>query len=229
MSYLLAIESSTKPLSVALFKDEQLIEEVQNEPGVKTHSENLLPFINNILKKQNLVLSDVISIAVAAGPGAFTSLRVGMATVIGLAIGSQCSIYPVSSLKALALGVTGDDSIIVPVFKSGRGRVYAAAFITQDGNLKERVSEGVYLPKDFLGLIQGCTQKVHFVGAGFELLNLKESEVENYSYFKGIQPKAALVGRLNYQEKNKPLTANEVRLRYLQEPDIGGKKVTILL
>lgn len=218
MPFLLAVESSTKSLSVALFGEPGLIEEIYTASEGKTHVEKLLPLIDQILTAQNLKIGDVGSFAVAVGPGSFTSLRVGMAAVMGLAEGVKAPIYPVSSLKALALGVAGEGIRIAPVFKSGRGRVYGAVFERRKNELKEKIKEAVYEPAGFLERLKKGKQAVYVVGSGVELLGAR---VKNYLPY--VVPRASLVGHLALSQKPKAIDPSRLRLRYLQDPDLGGK------
>lgn len=217
MHYSLAIESSTKSLSVALFRDEKLIEEIYTASEVKTHSEKLLPLIDQILTRYHLKVSDLNSVAVSVGPGSFTSLRVGMATVLGLVEGTPCLIYPVSSLKAMALGVVGERILVASVFKAGRGRVYAAIFERQADRITEKLKETVYEPADFINRVKELKQPVYFVGAGFDILGINALHLDH------VLPRASQVGFLALKEKPKPVTPTDFRMRYLQEPDLGGK------
>ena len=214
---LLAVESSSKSLSVALFQDNRLIEEIFTISEGRTHSEKLLPLVDQILRTQNLKINDIVSFAVAVGPGSFTALRVGMATVMGLACGIKAPIYPVSSLKALALGVIGEGIRIAPVFKSGRGRVYGALFERKKNELKEKIKEAVFEPADFIKCIKKTGQPVYFVGSGVELLGAK---MKNHLPY--VVPRASQVGFLALNEKIKPIQPDALRVRYLQEPDLGG-------
>lgn len=226
MSFLLAVESSTKHLSVALFEEGRLLEEiVAVSDGTvsqgRTHSEKLLPLIDQILNARQFKIADIRSFAVAVGPGSFTSLRVGMATVMGLACGTGSAIYPVSSLKAMALGVAGDGVLIAPVIKGGRGRVYGAVYQRKGRTVKQRIKQATYEPEGFLAKTRKLKQKIFFVGPGFEILGVRSGPKNIYLDY--VFPRASQVGFLAINEKIKPIRPEGLRIRYLQEPDLGGK------
>jgi tRNA threonylcarbamoyladenosine biosynthesis protein TsaB len=159
---LLALETSTKHLSVALLKEGALVEEINIVPDGISHSEKLLPVIDQLLSKHSSHLSSLQQIAVSAGPGSFTSLRVGMATALGLANG-VIPIVGISSLRALCMKVEAD-SYLAPVLLAGRGRVYGAVFEKSGASLKVIVAEGSYILQEFTSQIQTVDHEVSIFG-----------------------------------------------------------------
>lgn len=97
---LLAIDTSTENCSVALQVGDQLLTKVAESP--REHSQRLLPFVQELLQKAELELSDVDALVVGCGPGSFTGVRIGVSIGQGLAYSQQLPVYPVSSLQALA-------------------------------------------------------------------------------------------------------------------------------
>ena len=98
---ILAFESSAKAASVALCEDEFLIAQSYQNSGL-THSTTLMPMASDLLKTAGVKLEDVDCLAVAAGPGSFTGLRIGISTVKGLAWGAEKPCAGVSTLEAMA-------------------------------------------------------------------------------------------------------------------------------
>ena len=90
---ILALESSAVSASVALTEDEKLVAQSFQNCGL-THSRTLLPMVENLLANCGVSLADVDAIAVAHGPGSFTGVRIGVATVKGLALTSRASVSP---------------------------------------------------------------------------------------------------------------------------------------
>lgn len=129
MTAILAVETSTLTASVALRVDDRLIE---RESGVNTHAEVLLDLIDECLKEAGLTLGDLDTIAVGAGPGSFTGLRIGMATVKGLCFATGVSLTPISSLAALhedcRLQAGADQALLVPVLDARRKEVFVSLY-----------------------------------------------------------------------------------------------------
>lgn len=97
---LLAVDTSNKVASVALFQDDVFIEEKRNDCQL-THSETLLPLIDELLKEKNITIKDIDMFAVCIGPGSFTGIRIGVATVKGMAQALNKKIISVTSLEGL--------------------------------------------------------------------------------------------------------------------------------
>ena len=129
---ILAFESSAKPASAALVKDGQLLSQYM-QCSVLTHSRTLLPMAEDMLKNAELRLSDVDLIAVAHGPGSFTGIRIGVATVKGLAWAAEKPCVGVSTLEAMAWHGLAVGGYICPVMDARRSQVYNALFKIENG------------------------------------------------------------------------------------------------
>ena len=124
---ILAIDSTAIVASVALCEDEKLIALYTVNNG-NTHSETLLPMVESILKEAKLTPADIELFAVSNGPGSFTGVRIGCATIKGLAFGRNVPCIGVSTLEALAYNLKGSDGILCPVMNARRNQVYNALF-----------------------------------------------------------------------------------------------------
>ena len=116
---ILAIDSSGLVATVAVLEDDELIAEYTVNYK-KTHSETLLPMLDEIKSMINLDLSEIDAIAVTKGPGSFTGLRIGSATVKGLAYALNVPIISVPTVDALSMNLWGSDKLIVPVMDARR-------------------------------------------------------------------------------------------------------------
>ena len=124
---ILALDSTAVVASVALCRDETPIASFHIKNG-NTHSETLLPMVETVLKTAGFSVDDVDLFACSVGPGSFTGVRSGVATVKGLAFGKNKPCIGVSTLEALALNAVPFDGIICPVMNARRGQVYNALF-----------------------------------------------------------------------------------------------------
>ena len=129
---ILAFESSAKPASAALVKDGQLLSQYM-QCSALTHSRTLLPMAEDMLKNAELRLNDVDLIAVAHGPGSFTGIRIGVATVKGLAWAAEKPCVGVSTLEAMAWHGLAVGGYICPVMDARRSQVYNALFKIEHG------------------------------------------------------------------------------------------------
>ncbi len=136
---ILSLDSSATVASVALTEDEKLLGEYTLCCG-NTHSETLLPMVESLLSSLSLTVDDIGLFACSAGPGSFTGVRIGTATVKGLAFASNKPCVSVSTLHALAYNLIGNKGLICPVMNARRSQVYTALF-SSDGEKLTRLME----------------------------------------------------------------------------------------
>lgn len=135
---ILALESSAAAASVAVCEDEELIAQSLQRTGL-THSATLLPMLEDLLKNAGLALADMDLLAVAAGPGSFTGLRIGVSAAKGLgwALDKPCA--KVSTLEAMAWNAAAVPGLLCPAMDARRSQVYNALF-TSDGERLTRLT-----------------------------------------------------------------------------------------
>ena len=131
---ILALDSTAQVGSVALCEDETLIAEYTINTG-HTHSETLLPMVESVLKVAGYTVDDVDLFVCTAGPGSFTGVRIGAATIKGIAFGKGKPCIGVSTLEALARNGEALDGILCPAMNARRQQVYNALFEGRDGAL----------------------------------------------------------------------------------------------
>ena len=133
---ILALESSATACSVALCRDGELVAQNYQNSGL-THSRTLLPMVNSLLEQCGASLDGVDVIAVAAGPGSFTGLRIGVATAKGLAWAGDKPCAPCSTLESMAWPLAHmEGKLIVCAMDARRKQVYNALFLAEGGGLK---------------------------------------------------------------------------------------------
>lgn len=132
---ILALETSAKACSAAVTQDGQVLAACFQNSGL-THSRTLMPMVEAMLKNADLSMDGMDAVAVAAGPGSFTGIRIGVAAAKGLAFAADLPCAAVSSLEAMALGLSHlEGQLIVCAMDARRGQVYNALFAPQNGAL----------------------------------------------------------------------------------------------
>lgn len=131
---ILAFETSAKAASVALTEDGALVAEYYQNSG-QTHSRTVSQMAQDLLANCDLNVRDLDAAAVAAGPGSFTGVRIGMAAAKGLCWGAELPLYGVSTLEAMARGYGETDAAVLAVMDARRSQVYAGGFYWSEGRL----------------------------------------------------------------------------------------------
>ena len=130
----LALDSSGMVASVAVAEDEKLLAEYTVNYK-KTHSQTLLPMLDEIGKMIDLDLNTVDAIAVAGGPGSFTGLRIGSATAKGLGLALKKPLVSIPTLEGLAYNLYGTERLICPMMDARRDQVYTGLYEFRQGKL----------------------------------------------------------------------------------------------
>ena len=124
---ILALDSSGLTASVAVLEDDRLVAEYSVNYK-KTHSQTLVPMMDAIRQMTELDMGTIDAIAVAAGPGSFTGLRIGSATAKGLGLALKKPIIPVPTVDGLAYQMYGTDKLICPIMDARRSQVYTGLY-----------------------------------------------------------------------------------------------------
>ena len=161
----LSIDSSSKVATVAILKDDVLLGEyILNDK--REHSVILVPLIENLLKECNLTIDDIDGYVVSKGPGSFTGLRIGMATIKGMSFGNNKPYISISSLDALAYNLISFNGIICPIMDALRENVYTTLYKNNNDNL-EKIMDYTAMDIDKLvDLLKNKNEDVIFVGDG---------------------------------------------------------------
>jgi len=167
---LLAIDSATPVAGVALLNDDKIIkEEFSNYK--KTHSETLMPVVDRVLRECERSLADLDAFILTMGPGSFTGLRIGGATVKGLSMATGKPIITVSTLDVLAHNVAGTDALVCPLLDARKNEVYTS-FYDVSGKVPVRLDNIIACaPEDFIKMaaahLKDYNQKIILVGDGY--------------------------------------------------------------
>lgn len=165
---LLSFETSAKAASAALHEGNRLLGEQYQNTGL-THSQTLMVMAETLLKQCGYTPQQVEAVAVAAGPGSFTGIRIGVAAAKGFAWGKAIPCYGVSTLEAMALGFSAYEGYVCPVMDARRSQVYNALFRVEGGKLT-RISEDRAISLADLGEeLKELEKTIFLVGDGSNL------------------------------------------------------------
>ena len=128
---ILGIDSSGLVASAAIVEDDVLLAEYTVNHK-KTHSQTLLPMLDEIVRMTDFDLAELDAIAVAQGPGSFTGLRIGASTVKGLGLALELPVVPVPTCEGLAYNLWGSDGLVCPIMDARRNQVYTGLYRIHD-------------------------------------------------------------------------------------------------
>ncbi|MGZ5440021.1 MAG: tRNA (adenosine(37)-N6)-threonylcarbamoyltransferase complex dimerization subunit type 1 TsaB [Candidatus Aminicenantales bacterium] len=194
---ILAVDTTTPGGSVALLEDELLLGEA-NVESAATHSARLFRSIDFLAGALGKDIKDVDAFAVAAGPGSFTGIRIGIGAVKSLAFASGKPAVPVSTLLALASKLASDRTpLVCPLLDAKKGEIYAGLFEAKGGGLVEVVPQGAYDPEAFFARLPAA-RGIAFAGSGISAYRAGIlSHIGDQAVFSGRSPFiAAEVGRI---------------------------------
>lgn len=161
---ILGIDTSGMVASVAVLEDDILIGEYTLNYK-KTHSQTLMPMLDELCRSIELDLETVDAIAVAVGPGSFTGLRIGAATVKGLSFAIDKPVIEISTLEGLAYQCSESELVVCPILDARRKQTYAAGFVFDDG-IEEVIKQDALAIEDFISEINELGKDVLFLGDG---------------------------------------------------------------
>lgn len=188
---ILAIDSSGLVASVAVTEDGVLRSEFTVNYK-KTHSQTLLPMLAHVRDMIELDMETVDAIAVAAGPGSFTGLRIGSATAKGLGLALEKPIIPVPTLEGLAYNLYGTDRLVCPVMDARRSQVYTGIYEFREEKgrllLKKHLDQCAIGISDLITKLNGMQREVIFLGDGVPVYREKiETECKVPYLFAPLQ------------------------------------------
>ena len=171
---LLSMDSSAVTASVALTDGDEIIKNEFVNSGL-THSETLLPMITRVMDGRKY--SELDGIAITAGPGSFTGVRIGVATVKGLAFNDDIPCYSVSTLEAIAYNFVDENAVVCAVMDARRMQFYNALFRIQNGKVERLCDDRAISIEDLRNKLKQY-DKVIIAGDGAKLC-FQNIELEN--------------------------------------------------
>ena len=174
----LAIETSSLVSSVAVMNDERLLGEITIQAGL-THSEQLVPHIDTLLRMTQVQKSELQGVVVSSGPGSFTGLRIGMGTAKAMAYALHIPLYGVMTMDALARNIPYTSHIICTVIDAQKQHVYAALYTYEGERLRQLEAPFVVSADLLVERLQTKGDAVIFVGDGIKRIAPLVENVEH--------------------------------------------------
>lgn len=162
---ILAFETSAKAGSVALLENGKLLGESYQNTGL-THSQTVMTMAEELLKNCGYTPKDVEAVAVAAGPGSFTGVRIGVAAAKGFAWGGDIPCYGVSTLEAMATGMGVWNGYVVCAMDARRSQVYNAVFEANQGALTRKCEDRAISLEELAEELKKVEKTIFLVGDG---------------------------------------------------------------
>ena len=176
---ILAFETSAKAASVALTENGKLLGEAYQNTGL-THSQTLMVMAEDTLKQCGKTAQEVEAVAVAAGPGSFTGVRIGVAAAKGFAWGKELPCYGVSTLEAMAESLGVYEGFVCACMDARRSQVYNAVFSAEGGKLTRITDDRAIALAELKEELKKTEKPVFLVGDGAVLCyNTLKEEVPN--------------------------------------------------
>ena len=221
----LALDTTTRAGSVALVRDREVLVEQAGDPRL-THGQRLPRDLMRALEAARIALADIDLLAVAAGPGSFTGLRVGIATLQGLAMAAGRRIVPVSALDALARGARNGRDRVAAWMDAQRGEVFAALYGPDDSRLVEPSAE-----RPDATLVRWpaapASDTVRFIGDGaLRYRDVIQRLWPSSTLLEPVPPLAALVGAIAAEAPERAVLPHAVVPIYIRRSDAEIARAT---
>ena len=218
---ILGLDSSGIVASAAIVEDDVLIAEYTVNYK-KTHSQTLLPMLDEIAKMTELDLNSIDAIAVAAGPGSFTGLRIGSATAKGLGLALKKPLIAIPTVEGLAYNLYDISGLICPIMDARRKQVYTGIYRFTDHQLKVVEDQMAVSMETVIEKLNQYGEAVTFLGDGVPVFHefIAEKMTVPYSFAPAHvnKQRAAAVAALGeiYYRQGKTETAMEHVPDYLR-------------
>lgn len=220
---ILAIETSGKICAVALQENNDLLDEIIINDA-NTHSVKLLPIIDEILKKNNIDISDIDLFACSLGPGSFTGIRIGIATIKGFADALDKKVIGISSLTNLAYN-TDQDGYICPIIDAKNENIYTTLLDKNKENVSTIIEEKFSNINDYLIELKKFkedSKKIIFIGDGALIYKDKIKEIyKDVATFINDENtnnlNAKNIAKLAYVNRENAINSNMLKPIYLRK------------
>ncbi|MEE1219038.1 MAG: tRNA (adenosine(37)-N6)-threonylcarbamoyltransferase complex dimerization subunit type 1 TsaB [Ruminococcus sp.] len=219
---ILAIDTSATAASVAVVDDEALVGEFFINTKI-THSQTLVPMIDELCKNISMPLNDIDAIAVNAGPGSFTGVRIGVAAAKGLAFPDNKKCVSVSTLESMAYNLLGNDCIVCAVMDARCAQVYNALFKITDSGVERICDDRALSISELSEELKQYNEKIILVGDGAKICYDAFKDVLSNVHIAPINNRfqraaSTAMAALKYVELNNTMSCAELMPIYLRLP-----------
>lgn len=187
---ILAVDSTENTAAVAITEDDTLIASTVINAG-RSHSELLLPAIESLMTASHLSYDDIGLFACSSGPGSFTGVRIGVATIKGLAFGRNIPCIGVSATEALAYNYLNIDGIICPAMDARRSQLYNAIFRSHNGRIERLTPDRTISSCDLASELLSYDEHIYFCGGGEHIIRAAAEGNQN------VRPTPEILKRQN--------------------------------
>lgn len=219
---ILAIDTSGIVASVAIANNDKILGEISLNYK-QNHSVTIMPIIDNLLKMLELELKDIDYFALSNGPGSFTGLRIGTATVKAMAHALNKKIIPISTLEAMAYNILDTTRYIVPIIDAKAERIFTAIYEIKDNKLMPILEQQATTITELLEFIKSNDIDPIFLGDGaiaYKEIIEKHFGEESFAPISLNMQKASSLASLAflYEKDGKYVDYNNLEIEYLRKP-----------
>lgn len=198
--FVLGIDTSTRAAGAAVAGEGRLISErfINN---LKTHSQNIIPMISQVMDDAGVKPSDLHGVAVTGGPGSFTGLRIGMSVAKTMGLTLNLPVISISTLRVLAWNLFRADGLICPILDAKKNEVYTCVYKSVDKGMDEVFRPAALAPEQLIARLEDFSgEKVHFLGDGVPVYGDSiKAELGQRAFFASMinsLPRASAVAEL---------------------------------
>lgn len=218
---ILGLDSSGLVASVAIVEDDNMLAEYTVNYK-KTHSQTLLPMLDEIARMIELDMQTIDAIAIAGGPGSFTGLRIGSATAKGLGLALNKPLIQVPTVDGIAYNLCGSAALVCPLMDARRNQTYTGLYEFQGNDMEVLVEQCAVGIEEIIDIVNSFEREVVFLGDGVPVFEeyIKEHCIVPYRFAPAHMNKqrasALAVLAQRYYNEGKVQTAAEHRPDYLR-------------
>lgn len=219
---ILAIDTSGIVASVAIANNDKILGEISLNYK-QNHSVTIMPIIDNLLKMLELDIKDIDYFALSNGPGSFTGLRIGVATIKAMAHALNKKIIPISTLEAMAYNIIDSNRYIVPIIDAKAERIFTAIYENKGGIPTPILEQQAMTITELLDFIKSNNIEPVFLGDGsisYRHIIEKDFKEQNFAPMSLNMQRASSLASLAflYEEYGKYVEYNNLGIQYLRKP-----------